>query len=280
MFSSPAAFAVTIEKHARTVAVGEGGSSGTAWQRQVEEADNDFANDEGLRANGARRGRKRLTPTWHLWPRRRRRCSPSCASFATHAASPSRQQSSAADSVVEGFPQTERPVGLTTGSSSSRNTRATQKWLHDLLAAEGLGRARSSAHDLRWYGARGSRNASKAAFQANPGDSPVRILLATDAASEGINLQNHCLAADSLRDSLETRTAWSNATDASNRPRSETLRSACLPLRRCGGLTRQSQGKPPATLEGDLEFSPSRGIEGRSDPGGSRQSRTSHREPG
>ncbi|MNF74358.1 ATP-dependent helicase HepA [compost metagenome] len=32
----------------------------------------------------------------------------------------------------------------------------------------------------------------KAAFQAAPDVSPVRILLATDAASEGIDLQNHC----------------------------------------------------------------------------------------
>ena len=38
----------------------------------------------------------------------------------------------------------------------------------------------------------GSRETIKAAFQASPEDSPVRILLATDAASEGIDLQNHC----------------------------------------------------------------------------------------
>ena len=36
------------------------------------------------------------------------------------------------------------------------------------------------------------RERVKAAFQADPAESPVRILLATDAASEGINLQNHC----------------------------------------------------------------------------------------
>jgi len=36
------------------------------------------------------------------------------------------------------------------------------------------------------------REAVKAAFQARPEVSPVRILLATDAASEGIDLQNHC----------------------------------------------------------------------------------------
>src|SRR5258707_7029668 len=36
------------------------------------------------------------------------------------------------------------------------------------------------------------RERIKAAFQTDPADAPVRILLATDAASEGINLQNHC----------------------------------------------------------------------------------------
>ena len=69
--------------------------------------------------------------------------------------------------------------------------RATQKWLHDLLAAEELG----GPDRLRTiYGgmALEDRERVKAAFQADPADSPVRILLATDAASEGINLQNHC----------------------------------------------------------------------------------------
>jgi hypothetical protein len=36
------------------------------------------------------------------------------------------------------------------------------------------------------------REKVKAAFQASPAESPVRILLATDAASEGLDLQNHC----------------------------------------------------------------------------------------
>ena len=36
------------------------------------------------------------------------------------------------------------------------------------------------------------RERIKAAFQTDPKNSPVRILLATDAASEGIDLQNHC----------------------------------------------------------------------------------------
>src|SRR5947199_8478845 len=36
------------------------------------------------------------------------------------------------------------------------------------------------------------REEVKAAFQASPAQSPVRSLPATDAASEGIDLQNHC----------------------------------------------------------------------------------------
>ncbi len=36
------------------------------------------------------------------------------------------------------------------------------------------------------------RQQIKTAFQASPEENPVRILLATDAASEGLNLQNHC----------------------------------------------------------------------------------------
>ena len=36
------------------------------------------------------------------------------------------------------------------------------------------------------------REAIKAAFNADPDDHPLRILIATDAAREGVNLQNHC----------------------------------------------------------------------------------------
>ena len=69
--------------------------------------------------------------------------------------------------------------------------RATQNWLQGVLAAEGL-----TAHDrlMTMYGGMDSKDREriKAAFQTDPKQSPVRILLATDAASEGIDLQNHC----------------------------------------------------------------------------------------
>ena len=69
--------------------------------------------------------------------------------------------------------------------------RATQKWLHDLLERNGLA---APGRLLTLYGGMRTedREAIKAAFQADPRESEVRILLATDAASEGIDLQNHC----------------------------------------------------------------------------------------
>jgi ERCC4-related helicase len=69
--------------------------------------------------------------------------------------------------------------------------RATQNWLYSVLAAEGL---TGGERLLTMYGGMDSekREEIKAAFQTDPEQSQVRILLATDAASEGIDLQNHC----------------------------------------------------------------------------------------
>ena len=69
--------------------------------------------------------------------------------------------------------------------------RKRQKWLSEVMSSEGFtGQDRM----MTMYGGMDSksREAIKAAFQAAPDQSPVRILLATDAASEGIDLQNHC----------------------------------------------------------------------------------------
>ncbi|VBT21728.1 helicase SNF2 family protein [Burkholderia pseudomallei] len=69
--------------------------------------------------------------------------------------------------------------------------RATQKWLQGLLAFHGF-----SGEDrvMTMYGGMHSedRERVKAAFQTSPKKSSVRILLATDSASEGIDLQNYC----------------------------------------------------------------------------------------
>ncbi|MFH8681263.1 DISARM system SNF2-like helicase DrmD [Streptomyces lydicus] len=68
--------------------------------------------------------------------------------------------------------------------------RDTQRWLAELLAARGLGGERLG---LLYGGMDPARREHlKAAFQADPARDRVRILLATDTASEGIDLQRHC----------------------------------------------------------------------------------------
>lgn len=68
--------------------------------------------------------------------------------------------------------------------------RATHLWLHQILTDNGYGGDRLMC--LHGSMLPKEREPVKSAFQAHPDISPVRILLATDAASEGIDLQNHC----------------------------------------------------------------------------------------
>lgn len=68
--------------------------------------------------------------------------------------------------------------------------RDTQRWLADLLRQEGLGPPGLAL--LHGQTPTDEREQIRLAFQAHPTEHPVRILLATDAASEGIDLQNHC----------------------------------------------------------------------------------------
>ena len=68
--------------------------------------------------------------------------------------------------------------------------RDTQLWLADLLRQRGM----DAPHVALLHGGvdGDDREQLRLAFQADPTEHPVRILLATDAASEGIDLQNHC----------------------------------------------------------------------------------------
>ncbi len=68
--------------------------------------------------------------------------------------------------------------------------RDTQRWLADLLRQAGLGDGRV----VLMHGGMAveEREQLREAFQASPEENLVRILLATDAASEGIDLQRHC----------------------------------------------------------------------------------------
>ncbi len=68
--------------------------------------------------------------------------------------------------------------------------RDTQRWLAGLLRQQGI----NAPQLVQLHGGMDpdEREQVRLAFQAPPTEHPVRILLATDAASEGIDLQNHC----------------------------------------------------------------------------------------
>ncbi|MGI9000591.1 MAG: DISARM system SNF2-like helicase DrmD, partial [Pseudonocardia sp.] len=68
--------------------------------------------------------------------------------------------------------------------------RDTQRWLAALLRQQDLGGP--ALAELHGSLGGDEREQLRLAFQKHPTEHPVRILLATDAASEGIDLQNHC----------------------------------------------------------------------------------------
>ncbi|MFD0772461.1 DISARM system SNF2-like helicase DrmD [Streptomonospora algeriensis] len=71
--------------------------------------------------------------------------------------------------------------------------RDTQRWLHQQLLAAGYGGGQGRRIALLHGGQdTDERERVKSVFTDDPGLDDLRILIATDAASEGINLQRHC----------------------------------------------------------------------------------------
>lgn len=249
LFSSPAAFAITLEKHAKSVMGARAKSTGSAWRRQLEEVENDWAADEDYEEQTLQAidtASRQVTPL----VAEEQALLGELRSFA--AASAMRTDSKALrliqwlkDQVKPGGKWSEQRVILFT------EYRATQKWLHDLLAAEGF------AGDDRLMTIYGGmplqdRERIKAAFQADPKDSPVRILLATDAASEGVNLQNHCCQL------IHYEIPWNpNRMEQRNgRVDRHGQKNPEVHIHHFvgAGFDATKEGHAPGDLEGDLEF--------------------------
>ena len=64
---------------------------------------------------------------------------------------------------------------------------------------------------------RQARGEIKHAFNSDPSKHPLRILIATDAAREGLNLQGTCWNLFPFRRAVESRAGWNSATAASIR---------------------------------------------------------------
>jgi SNF2 family DNA or RNA helicase len=186
LFSSPAAFGLTLEKHISTVGGRRGANSAT---RDIEDFSDDYADDEEYEIQ-----------TDEVVTSVSQALSPISAEERTllrqlseFAAESSQRPDCKAQTLIDWLKATLRPGGKWNDERVIIFTeyRATQKWLFDLLAREGF--AEQGRLEMIYGGMpNDQREPIKAAFQTNPKESAVRILVATDAASEGVNLQNHC----------------------------------------------------------------------------------------
>lgn len=196
LFSSPEAFRTTLERHRESLMSATRQRKTRFAQpamgilrRQLEQVEEEFA-DDALYEDATEDA---VTTSTRLFrepsPEEQRLLE--AMQFWANAAS--RQPDSKAQELLDWIGTNISPNGQWTDQRVIIFTeyRATQKWLYNLLASEGL------AQDERLmtlYGGMDSqdREKVKAAFQTSPDLSPVRILLATDAASEGLDLQNYC----------------------------------------------------------------------------------------
>ena len=193
LFSSPAAFASTLEKHVATLESGGNGKAQTDLSERIllkaiQRAEEDYANDADVEAaqqeavEEATRHSRSLSAEERILLNELRHWSQLAMN----------QIDSKAKALLLWIDKHLKTDQLWNGKRVILFTeyRTTLDWLHQILATQDLGGDRlmilhgGMDHD--------DREQVKAAFQAAPDVSPVRILLATDAASEGIDLQNHC----------------------------------------------------------------------------------------
>jgi superfamily II DNA or RNA helicase len=193
LFSSPPAFALTLDKHVTTLASGSEKAPSrqtlSILRRAVDEVDEEYADDDE-RESAEGEAVDTAGSLFDMLSERERTILDELASWAARAGS---TPDSKAKALIEWLDRYIRPHGTWSDERVIVFTeyRATQNWLLEILAGAGFA---EGGRVMTLYGgmATADRERIKAAFQAQPDESPVRILLATDAASEGIDLQNHC----------------------------------------------------------------------------------------
>ena len=200
LFSSPAAFSLTLQQHEETLSQVErhvmvtrrpsAGILRSKVEQLEEESDNDQTLDEA-----AGEALEAAAPLFRAPDANEQSLLSRMRSWAQGA---SHRPDSKAETLLAWLHEHIRP----SGQWSERRViifteyRATQNWLYDLLVREGFAERGPDGErrTLLLYGGMDAkeRETIKASFQAHPSDASVRILLATDAASEGIDLQNYC----------------------------------------------------------------------------------------
>lgn len=124
--------------------------------------------------------------------------------------------------------------------------RATQRYLQERLAARGIAGERVELLDGTTSA--DDRERIKSEWQEPPADYPVRVLLATDAASEGISLQRQChlLAHAEIPWNPNRLEQRNGRIDRHGQPAAEVLVHHCV----SAGWETGQRG----SLEGDLDF--------------------------
>src|ERR1039458_6089637 len=186
LFSSPAAFELTLGKHVASLG---GRKAVGSWQRELADYGDDYPDAdqyESETGDVVGSASQALSPL----SQEERKLLKRLTDFAARS---SQRPDSKAQKLIDWLGQNLKVKGSWNAERVIIFTeyRATQKWLYDLLARHGF--AEEGRLELIYGGMPSDqREPIKAAFQASPADAAVRILLATDAASEGVNLQNHC----------------------------------------------------------------------------------------
>ncbi|HZQ06537.1 MAG TPA: DISARM system SNF2-like helicase DrmD [Anaerolineae bacterium] len=194
LFSSPAAFRITLEQHLKTLS--KKASDGATpkptrglLEQSFERIDEEYANDDEYEdsLNGAAETSTQLLSELTATERNL------LQKMRTWAENSQARADSKARKLIEWLREIVKPKGVWSDERVIIFTeyRATQNWLLNLLVAEGLA---GDDRLMMLYGGMETdkREHIKAAFQVHPSQSKVRILLATDTASEGIDLQNYC----------------------------------------------------------------------------------------
>lgn len=193
LFSSPAAFASTLERHHTTLTTDKAAPEpkdlvDRILRRAILKAEEDYADDgqaEAAQSEAVEEATKRSAPLTAEENRLISRLRDWAQAAAHRTDSKARAILNWIETNLKSNGEwNDRRVILFT------EYRTTHQWLHQILSSNDCGGDRLAFihggmdHD--------ERELVKAAFQTNPKDAPVRILLATDAAAEGIDLQNYC----------------------------------------------------------------------------------------
>ncbi|KAG8150186.1 DISARM system SNF2-like helicase DrmD [Burkholderia catarinensis] len=192
LLSSPAAFASTLEKHVTSLSEARPAKPDMMTERilhkAILKADEDYADDrevENAQAEAVEEATRRSMPLTS----EQRATLDDLRAWAQRARN---QADSKAQAMLDWLSANLKPNGQWNDRRVILFTeyRTTHQWMHQILASHGFGGERLGL--LHGGLSQEEREPIKAAFQASSQDSPMRILLATDAASEGIDLQSHC----------------------------------------------------------------------------------------